>query len=287
MDCQMPEMDGYDATRAIRAGKAGEENKQLPIIAMTANAMQGDRQKCTDAGMDDYISKPINLSILKSTVIKWILKDETSVTFSTDQTITEQTAPIDFPIWDEENTLKRLGNNTELLRKIIESFMNDGLKSLAALRTALEENNSEDAQLYAHALKGSAGNVGALKLQEIAKHLEEAAKNKNLNDVQAGFEECENILNETLVLFKINLTNSTQPLTRTKRFDPLQMAIKLQSLKKDLENGVYIDTEVLGIFVDYSDEAFSANMKTLKEHIERFKSDQAILTLKRIMAGLE
>ena len=76
MDCQMPEMDGYDTTRAVRQGEAGEENKHLPIIAMTANAMQGDREKCTDAGMDDYISKPIDFSVLKSALIKWILKKE-------------------------------------------------------------------------------------------------------------------------------------------------------------------------------------------------------------------
>lgn len=75
MDCQMPEMDGYDATRAVRAGKAGESNKQLPIIAMTANAMQGDREKCFSAGMDDYIAKPVDLSVLKSMLKKWLLKD--------------------------------------------------------------------------------------------------------------------------------------------------------------------------------------------------------------------
>ena len=85
MDCQMPEMDGYDATRAVRQGEAGEENKHLPIIAMTANAMQGDREKCTDAGMDDYISKPIDFSVLKSALIKWILKKESSAQLAKEQ----------------------------------------------------------------------------------------------------------------------------------------------------------------------------------------------------------
>ena len=71
MDCQMPEMDGYEASRLIRVGKAGEENKKLPIIAMTANVMKGDREKCLQAGMNDYISKPINHELLQSKLNAW------------------------------------------------------------------------------------------------------------------------------------------------------------------------------------------------------------------------
>ncbi|HEX5670661.1 MAG TPA: ATP-binding protein, partial [Sulfuricurvum sp.] len=287
MDCQMPEMDGYDATRAIRVGKAGEENKKLPIIALTANAMHGDREKCGDAGMDDYIAKPILISILKSTLIKWILKDAVSEESNSDQSVTEQTATANIPLWDEADALKRLGNNSALLRKIIDSFMTDGSKSLSALRTALEENNSEDAQLHAHSLKGAAGNVGALKLQNISKYLEEAAKNKNLTKVREGFKECENILNETLVYLKAHLSKEIKPLRRKKRLDPLEMAIKLQNLKKELENGMLIDTEALGIFVDYFDEAFSVKIQSLKEYIERLEFDEAIKVLNEIMAGLE
>jgi len=74
MDCQMPEMDGYDATRAIRAGQGGDRYKNIPVIAMTANAMQGDREKCEAAGMDDYITKPINPDTLKDTLKKYLLK---------------------------------------------------------------------------------------------------------------------------------------------------------------------------------------------------------------------
>lgn len=72
MDCQMPEMDGYQATREIRAGKAGEYNKSIPIIALTANAMQGDREKCLLAGMDDYIAKPLETDELRKKLKKWL-----------------------------------------------------------------------------------------------------------------------------------------------------------------------------------------------------------------------
>lgn len=284
MDCQMPEMDGYDATRAVRAGKAGEGNKELPIIAMTANAMQGDREKCTNAGMDDYVAKPINLSVLQSVLRKWILKEEP---LTSTQSSAKQIVSTNLPLWDEADALKRLGNKSALLNKIIESFMSDGPKSLLALSKALEEHNSADAQLHSHSLKGAAGNVSALKLQNLSRHLEEAAKNDNLAEVQERFDECKQILNETLKIFETHLGKEVKPTVKKKRLDPLQMSIKLLSLKKELTDGMLIDTQALGIFVEYTDESFTQKMAQLKEHIERFETDRGIALIDTMMSELD
>lgn len=287
MDCQMPEMDGYDATRAVRSGKAGGVSKQLPIIAMTANAMQGDREKCILAGMDDYITKPISISVLKAILIKWLLKGEMLEPSNTKPLILKQPTPPQLQLWDESDALHRLGNNDALLNKIIESFMNDGPKSFTSLVKALEANNAENTQLHAHSLKGSAGNVSALRLQKIAKYLEEAAKNKNLSQVREGLTACKIILNETLEVFDVHLAKEVKVIAKKKRLDPLQMAIKLQGLKKEIENGIMIDVDVLGIFVQYTDEVFTQKMTKLKEHIERFETNNAIDVLDEIMAELE
>jgi CheY-like chemotaxis protein len=202
MDCQMPEMDGYEATKAVRLGQALRVNQSIPIVAMTANAMSGDREKCMIAGMDDYISKPINIDSLKTVLMKWILHAQERPLVGE---ILEEKF-VEYLLWDEEDALNRLANKRTLLNRIIEAFITDSLMSLELLAKALKEQNSADAQLHAHSLKGSAANVSALKLYNISKQLEEAAKNNNLLEVQKGFLQCQQILDETLSVFKLYLS---------------------------------------------------------------------------------
>ncbi len=196
MDCQMPEMDGYDATRAVRAGEAGESNKSIPIIAMTANAMEGDREKCMIAGMDDYIAKPINIVTLKATLMKWLLDQETHG--DKEEQDESLLVPLEVVLWDEKEALARMGGNGELLNKIIRSFLLDSKNSLSDLKSAIDEERLKDAQLHAHSLKGSAGNVSALKLQAITKRLEDAASNQELSVLQEEYEQCDTTLRATL-----------------------------------------------------------------------------------------
>jgi len=79
MDCQMPEMDGYQCTRTLRDPASGVRNSRIPVIAMTAHAMSGDREKCLDAGMDDYITKPISIETVQNAIIRWQDKQSTAV----------------------------------------------------------------------------------------------------------------------------------------------------------------------------------------------------------------
>jgi two-component system, sensor histidine kinase and response regulator len=178
MDCQMPEMDGYDATRAVRDGKAGEENKRLPIIAMTANAMQGDREKCILAGMDDYIAKPINFSELKSTLIKWILKEATL-----EQSATDHMTPTNLTEVQEGSNDEIIiyGVDVASLQKQfkpqrIESFLKTFANTQRDMCDKLQkvEIFSNEFKTIIHTLKGVSGNLSISKIYELTINIEQS-----------------------------------------------------------------------------------------------------------------
>ena len=291
MDCQMPEMDGYSASTAIREGRAGEVYKEVPIIAMTANAMEGDREKCLISGMSDYVSKPINLGVLKATLIKWL--NGTTVTVQSNSPKADKPAApagerdVTLKRWDEADALRRLGGKKELLHKIMQSFVDEAKRMTQALGEAVKSGDLTNAQLHAHSIKGSSGNVSAQQLQALAKMMEFAAKNGDKSVLKEAFQNLENEMNKVSSLFEKELSVEVKPVARKKRIDSLQMAIKLQNLKKEIAAGAYIDTETLDIFGDYADEEFTSRIRLLKGHIDRFDIPEALALLETVMAGLE
>ncbi|WP_373035002.1 response regulator [Sulfurimonas sp.] len=167
MDCQMPELDGYETTKAIREAQAGRNYVNTPIIAMTANVMQGDKNRCINAGMNDYITKPIEPEHLQKVLKKW-LKNSGEADMETVENNINKT----LCIWDEAKALKRLGNSRELLDKIVAIFIEDTPKSLEDLKDAIDAKDVNAIKLHAHTIKGSSGNIGATELQEYAKEIE-------------------------------------------------------------------------------------------------------------------
>lgn len=290
MDCQMPEMDGYSASTAIREGRAGEAYKEIPIIAMTANAMEGDREKCLIAGMSDYVSKPINLGLLKAALIKW-LKVTTVILQPSSPKVNEparfEERHSTLKRWDKADALGRLGGKKELLYKIMQSFVDEANRMMEALEKAVKSGDLANAQLHAHSIKGSSGNVSAQQLQALAKTMEFAAKNGDKRILKEGFLNLEEEMKQVCSLFEKELSAEVKSAVRKKRIDSLQIAIKLQNLKKEIEAGAYIDTEALDIFGDYADEEFTARMGVLKGHIDRFDTPEALALLETVMSGLE
>ncbi|MES2857332.1 MAG: CHASE3 domain-containing protein [Bdellovibrionota bacterium] len=168
MDGQMPVMDGYEATRLIREGRAGETNKLIPILATTANAIKGDIERCLEAGMNDYISKPISYDDLAFKVEKWMTRGKSVI----DETAIAK--------------LVQLGTRRgkSLLNELIVLFLNESPKDLQKMRAFMNESNLPEMSAIAHSLKSSAANLGALRLRELAERVERAKADTSAQQLQ-------------------------------------------------------------------------------------------------------
>ncbi len=182
MDIQMPVMDGYTASREIRKDKRLDD---LPIIAMTANAMAGDREKALDAGMNDHVAKPIDVNQLFTCLGQWIKPGERGFEPAADtpSPTTEPPAPVakdELPKTIEginlEEGLMRVGGNEKLYRKLLVKLRDDYADTEKEIKDLLKTEKAEEAERLAHSIKGVAGNVGAGSLQEAAAAVEFAIK---------------------------------------------------------------------------------------------------------------
>ena len=162
MDCQMPNMDGFEATAEIRHDEAIERvDRRLPIIALTAGAVEGDREKCLAAGMDDYLSKPFSLEQLERALRRWLPA----------LAGLEPTEPhVDAKVIEGILTLG--GGGPELLGRMVELYMQDAPERIAAIRDGMARGDGRTAARAAHALKSACANVGAAALVELCKRLE-------------------------------------------------------------------------------------------------------------------
>ena len=192
MDCQMPEMDGYQASTQIRAGNAGEHNKMIPIIAMTANAMAGDRDKCMQAGMSDYVAKPVDPEELFSTIIKYLgdvdggRTDKSSIDKSpaVNTKVEHQSIDNRLQVWDKDAVLKRIRNNEQLLISLTKVFYKENPAQLDELQQAIDQEDYDKVSHVVHTLKGVAANLSALKLQSILVRIEGMARENNLGSIK-------------------------------------------------------------------------------------------------------
>jgi len=225
MDCQMPEMDGYEATRAIRNWKLEPEEKSdstssfqsrvssMPIIAMTAHAMKGDRERCIHAGMDDYISKPVTPRVLAEVLERWLMKRERDECSGLGDGDGDETGDLkletrdakegpDAPIFDHSSMMERLMNDDDLARTIISAFLDDIPKQIEALKGYLDQEDVESAERQAHTIKGASANVSGMALRDVAFEMEKAGKAGDLHGIAALMPELErqfNLLNEAML----------------------------------------------------------------------------------------
>ncbi len=207
MDCQMPEMSGYEATGLIRKREDTHHLPRIPIVAMTANAMQGDREKCLACGMDDYLSKPIKSALLKEKLAQWLISDinETedeneneNENGDTEEDPMEIFGDNNDPIINESvlDTLKDIME--EEFAGLLDSYLEDAPSLLNDMKESAKEANLEIIVRAAHTLKSSSSNLGASLLAGVAFEIEKKGKEKKLTEATALIPQVEKALEFTM-----------------------------------------------------------------------------------------
>jgi len=187
MDWLMPEMDGLEATRRIRQRERGLD-RYVPVIGLTASAMEGDRERCLEAGMDDVLTKPVRQAQLRLVLERWLphippsrpLQDATAIQGSDAKALAP--GPLDENVLNQIRALQGPGRG-DLLRKVAELYLSNTPSLLDSLRKAVAANDPEAMYKAAHALKSSSANLGAVSLAEVAKDLELRGRRRSLEGV--------------------------------------------------------------------------------------------------------
>ncbi|HPO16364.1 MAG TPA: response regulator [Candidatus Hydrogenedentes bacterium] len=177
MDVQMPEMDGLTVTRQIRNPGSAVRNHAVPIIAMTAHAMKGDREECLKAGMDDYVSKPVSPKELADAIERQLVR-------ATQRPKTRLAPPGtdgEEMIFDKQSALARVGGDEAILNEILDVYLEDAALQIELLHKTAAGNDAVALARQAHSLKSAAGNVGAAAMREIAFTIESAGREGNIS----------------------------------------------------------------------------------------------------------
>lgn len=312
MDIRMPGMDGYKATRKIRELKKESHDignshnnrhpshASIPIIAMTAQAATGERERCLEAGMDDYVSKPIDPEILFAMLVKWITPDPNRVSDETDLTKPAhqldkkgQTVFNSFHLRgvDAEAGIRRLAGNSQLYLNILAEFSDDYANAADVVKQAIKNDETEQLAKFLHRLKGEAGNVEATELYRITRKLETALSgdSSKLDQLVPLFENAISRLHGSVKQMKTKQTVQTTPVqTDNSHFDLNQAKTTLSDLSNLLQNNNVDALEYIADRKKYLNSAIFENLPDLlEEQINNFEFEAALETLDAIAAVVQ
>jgi CheY-like chemotaxis protein len=287
MDMQMPVLDGVAATMAIRSKP---RFRSLPIIAMTANVMAGDREKCLRAGMNDHLAKPIDPDKLFDTLLRWIPPHASAAaTFEMTPPTGAQLAAsgsLVIPGIDTTTALRRTGGNRKRYESLLARFADSQSAAPSDIRAALATEDSTAARRIAHSLKGASANLGVNSLAEIAAKVEAAIESKRA--VEPDLEALSQSLDATIAAIRIALpVESPAPVPVPCNIGPAAVARPLARLKRLLEadDGEASDL-ILEVRPQLSNVLTPGEIDALIGHVGNFAYGDALKSLSNILARL-
>ncbi|MCP4130525.1 MAG: response regulator [bacterium] len=297
MDIQMPVMDGYAATAAIRKDAKFSE---LPILATTADAMSGVKENVIESGMNDYITKPIDPVDLFQKLAKWIKPGERDFQKTGNAGIEHADIkagelPDSLPGIDLKNGIRRVAGNKQLYEKLLTKFRNNNADCIDEIRSSLEDNDIKTAERIAHTLKGVGGNIGTEALARAAAEVNSAIKKGALDDIETLLESCEKelaiVLNSIEELENRQGKNKKDPAAEQKELSPAdreRVKELLHPLPELLESDISMVMDSLPELKKYLENSRVRELfARFEEAVENFDTDGARGIITEIARGLD
>jgi len=299
MDLQMPVLGGMEATSEIRSDKTFDN---LPIIAMTANAMKEDVERCHEIGMNGHIGKPIETEVLYKTLLEWIKPKDMMVEDNGEPSkniikkksnIESEVEIPDLPGINIKSGLSRLGGNKKLFNKILIKFKQDYADIAKEIKKALDADDTKTAERLAHTVKGVSGSIGAEELQKVSASLEAAIREEKIDEYDVLQETFNAALDKIQDVLKNVEPEETKP-KKDKRIDSTDItAGDLLDLLKQLKPQVQSrkpkkSTPIIDEIRNLSyPEKFEKDINELARLIGKYKYKESLAILETLMASLE
>ena len=296
MDIQMPILDGYQATIKIR--KIPEYQK-LPIIAMTAHAMKGDREQCLAVGMNDYITKPIELDTFFNILSRWLpghsfnrliqLPEQSNNQRSKEKEKQKEINHLQkkIPAIEIKTALSRVGGNVSLLKKLLQEFQKEYFHFGEDISKSIQQNQIPKCKKQLHTLKGLAGNLAALELNKLIRQLEEAIMhnvNNGIDKELKAFLLAFDQLMNSLIFLKLN--PETKPVTVKENNHLIQVRYLQMLYELVIDNDLEAEEYFQQFQEQFSGGEYEKTVSTIGKHISEFNFDLAekfIISLAKTM----
>jgi len=294
MDIQMPKMDGHTATREIRKWEKAGGHSRVPIVAMTAHAMAGEREKCLKAGMDDYLTKPIDQDRLIALLLKWIKPEKRETppprSKAIDDGAKQIALPDRLPGIRVKQGIERVGGNRKLYHKLLHDFRSEFQGAADALRSSLLQGDMESIERISHTLRGAAGNIDAVKLACISNQLEQAAKLGDTAGINQHLGDFEQLLGEVIKsIGRIDLPKShnAAPNAQDDVVDRERLKAAMCRLNQMLKRGEFGSLDELQVIRDMiGHQSPPDHLLLLEKQIGNFDFDLARISLAELAALL-